>query len=64
MSRLSRRRRHHRYAMPTDVHSSTEADELVIFALLLTLAVAALCLARIALASEVEPFSAFAAVGL
>lgn len=51
------RRRKHRYAMPTDVHSSTEADQLVLMAVALTAIVAALALARIAMAATVWPFS-------
>ena len=57
-----RRRRLHRYAMPTDLRSTTEADQLVLMTVALTVIVAALCLARIALASVVVPFSAFMVV--
>lgn len=51
------RRKKHRYAMPTDVHSSTEADQLALMAVALTVIVAALALARIAMAACVWPFS-------
>lgn len=59
---MSRRRRRHRYAMPTDVHSSREASQLALMAVALTAIVAALALARIVLASVAWPFSAFMVV--
>lgn len=54
---MSRRRKKHRYAMPTDLHSTAEAEQLTLMAIALTVIVAALALARIAMAACVWPFS-------